>query len=55
MKCEDKLKDAKPRIYEFYDSDFSFLMEIDAEPSLVKQLLNKYRDEDEEYNDDGSS
>jgi len=39
-------------IYLFYDSDITFLMEIEADRETVEKLLNEYREADPEgYND----
>jgi len=39
-------------IYEFYWSEESFLMEIDADKDIVEKLLDEYRASDKEgYND----
>jgi len=38
-------------IYEFWWSEGSFLMDIDADKKTVEELLDEYRASDEYYND----
>lgn len=41
-------------LYEFQDnSDFSFLMEIDADLPTIKQLLDQYRNSNPNYDEEG--
>lgn len=41
------------RLYEFYDDDFEFHVEIDADAETVQKLLDKYRKGNQEYCVDG--